>query len=127
MAFEQPLGLCGVLPSSGNLSSSQYLAVVENSSGQVAVQGSSGHACIGVLQNDPGVAGYGATYMYNGITKMVAGAQLSTPGVPIMSNGSGQAVAWTTTNCALGFLLDTASGAGALCTVQLNCTPGGVS
>jgi hypothetical protein len=126
MAFEQPLGLCGVLPSSGNLSSSQYLAVVENSSGQVAVAGGN-VACIGVLQNDPGVAGYGATYMYAGITKMVAGAQLSTPGVSIMSDGSGRAIAWTTTHPALGYLLDTASGAGALCTVQLALTPGGVS
>jgi hypothetical protein len=125
MAFEQPLGLCGVLPSSGNLSSSQYLAVV-NTSGQVVVAGGN-VACIGVLQNDPSTAGYGATYMYAGITKMVAGAQMLTPGVSIMSDGSGRAIPWTTTHPALGYLLDTASGAGALCTVQLALTPGGVS
>jgi hypothetical protein len=127
MAFEQPLGLCGILPSSGNLSTSQYLALAENSSGQVVVATSTTAPIIGVLQNDPSAAGNGASFMYAGITKMVAGSALSTPGVQLMINGSGQAIAWTSPNCAVGILLDTASGAGALCSVLLMPSAGKVA
>lgn len=118
MAYEVPVGVSGSLPAHVSLAGSQYLAVYLNGTAGVDVQTSATGPCIGILQNDP-TAGQACNVMFVGITKAVAGAALAAPGIALMVNGSGQLIAQTGTNTIVGYLLDTASGAGVLCTVQL--------
>jgi hypothetical protein len=77
------------LPAAADLSSSQFLAVKVNSSGQAAVA-STGEFCAGILQNKPG-SGQAATVAYGGISKVVAGGNV-TAGMTLAANSSGKLV-----------------------------------
>ena len=107
MAVEAPLGLFS-WPASADLHTNQFCFVTVNSSGQVAVNGTSGADCVGVLQNKPDVAGQGATVAVGGISKVVAGGTI-TPGAEVMSDTSGHAIAATAGNYQLGRYVGTAS------------------
>lgn len=118
MAFEIPILVNGT-HAAGSASLVQFTGCSLNSTGQVVVASGAGVAINGVLQNDPAAIGDPASLMQVGVTKMVAGAALATPGVAISVDNQGRAIAQTGSNATVGFLEDTASGAGVLCSVRL--------
>jgi hypothetical protein len=115
-AFEIPVGVNPAMLAGADLSSSQFLGVTL-SSGKAVVQTSQGGAIIGVLQNNP-KANLPCAIMFAGITKMVAGAALATPGTAVMVDTAGKAIAQTGSNVTIGRTL-TAANSGELVTVQL--------
>lgn len=116
MAFEIPSFTLGTQKANADLSSSQYLAVVINSSGNVAVAGA-GADIAGILQNKP-TAGHACDVCVDGVSKAVAGGSV-TAGAKLMTNASGQLITATATNKAVGIALDSASGAGVVIPVLL--------
>lgn len=93
MAYEIPAFDLGTLVASGDLSTSQYLFVNVNGSGEVAVA-AAGDPAIGVLQNKPSAQGRSATVRVLGVSKVEAGAAI-TVGARVASNASGKAVTAT--------------------------------
>lgn len=77
------------LPAAADLSASQFLAVKVDSNGRAAVAGA-GEFCVGILQNKPG-SGQAATVAYAGISKVVAGGNI-TAGMSVAANASGKLV-----------------------------------
>ncbi len=120
MAFEIP-GFSYTLEAAGDLSASQFAAVVVDSNGQAAVAGAA-VTIAGVLQNDPAAIGEASTIVQTGITKMLAGAAV-TVGDLVMTDGSGRAITATATNPPLGTALQAAANADEIIPVLL--LPGG--
>jgi len=118
MAREQRL-LPLSLPSSGDLSTKQYLFVDVNSSGQVVVVSSTGGKAIGVLQNNPNAVGLGADVATLGISKVIASAAI-TAGAEVSSTNAGQAKTAATTEQILGRAMNTTTGAGEILEVLLD-------
>lgn len=74
MAYDIP-GLDISLPAASDLSSSQFLAVKINSSGQIALAGA-GDAAVGVLQDTPASGQVGSVRL-SGVTRMVCGGTVT--------------------------------------------------
>ena len=89
MAIETP-GFSFSLEASGDLSASQFRALVADSVGQAAVAGA-GVAIVGVLQNDPSAVDRAAGIMNTGITKMVSGAAVAA-GAGVETDAVGRAI-----------------------------------
>jgi len=83
-----------------DLSASQYCGVDLNSTGELVLP-SAGAAIVGVLQNDPAVAGRSGSYQYFGISKMKLGGTVAV-GDFVKVDSSGRAVAATAGNVAEG-------------------------
>lgn len=78
----------------GATGSGQFLAVVLTSAGRtVAIAGTAGVQCYGILQSKP-ASGAAADVAIFGITKAVAGGTIAAAAA-LMTNASGQVVAWT--------------------------------
>lgn len=90
-----------------DLSSSQYLGVVLNSSAKAAVAGV-GTRIVGVLQNKPKTTDT-AQVRVMGVTKMVAGGTVAA-GDPVCVNASGQAI--TAVAASGNYIVGTAEEAG---------------
>lgn len=65
------------LPAAADFSSSQYLIVDVNSSGQAALVTTQGANAVGVLQDNPGAAGRAARIAIGGVLKVMAGATIA--------------------------------------------------
>lgn len=120
-AFEIPI-LNVPFGSGEDDSAAQFKGVTLDSNGHTIVQTSGGGNIVGVLQNKP-TATQQATVMVQGVTKMVAGAALTTPGTVLKVDTSGRAVSRGGSGTAIGTLLTAAAGAGDLCTVLLQIQP----
>jgi hypothetical protein len=101
-----------------DLSSSQYLFGIINSSGVVVVNTSAGGVVDGVIQDDPDTAGFAVTLECLGVTRCVAGGTV-TQGDLIMSDAAGKGVTATTTNYFRGRAL-TAAASGEIFALQLS-------
>jgi hypothetical protein len=77
--------------SAGNLSGSQYRAVVMDASGRVGVIGVAGARPDGILQNAPLAAGQPAEVQRGGSAKWLAGGAFNI-GDPVMSDNQGRCV-----------------------------------
>jgi hypothetical protein len=75
--------------SAGNLSGSQYRAVVMDASGRVGVIGVAGARPDGILQNAPLAAGQPAEVQRGGSAKWLAGGAFNI-GDPVMSDNQGR-------------------------------------
>ena len=118
MATEQNLE-CISIPSSGDLSASQYLGIDINSSGLAAVVASSGAEGIGILQNKPTSTSEAATVATEGISKAVAGAAI-TAGAKVMFSAAGKVITATGTGKhVIGKAVTAASGDGIVISVLL--------
>jgi hypothetical protein len=65
------------LPAAADLSSYQYRAVKQDSSGNAALCSVDGEKAMGLLQNDPDAAGKAASIMVQGASKAVAGGTIA--------------------------------------------------
>lgn len=88
------------VPASGDLSSSQYLFMTINSSGQAAATGD-GAAADGVLQNDPAASGREAVIATAGRVKVKLGGTVAA-GDDVASDTNGKAVSAATGDVILG-------------------------
>jgi hypothetical protein len=107
------------LTAAADLSAKQNLFVVPSGDNGCNACGAGGDA-IGTLGNKP-VSGAIAEVLVGPIVPIKLNATLSA-GAEVMSDASGKAIAWTTTNRSLGFLL---VGGGAGDTVEMLFTQGG--
>ncbi len=106
MAYEIP-DFTYTLPAADDLSANQYRFLV--ATGGNATLAGAGVASVGVLQNDPSVAGQAAGIMATGISKVVAGAAV-VAGTKVMTDAQARAITATGTNFVVGVAL-TAAGA----------------
>lgn len=116
MSIEIP-GRLIPLEASADLSANQHRFLVVDANGQVAVAGA-GVLAVGVLQNDPAAQGEAATVMLDGVSKVVAGAAV-TSGAEVASDASGRAVTAATGNRVNGIALETCANAGEVIAVAL--------
>lgn len=111
------------LVAGADLSSSQYLFVKLNASGQAVICNGATDSPIGVLQNDP-ASGEEASVLVVGGTKLVAGAAIN-PGIKIGTGANAKAdakVAGTdTTEYTVGVVLLASSADGDIITAVINC------
>jgi len=89
------------LPANADLSASQFLFVLLNTSGRVAVVASAGGDADGVLTNKPTVAGEAASVQIGGIAKVVAGGTI-TAGDKVQSDAAGKALTAASADHVLG-------------------------
>lgn len=116
MAYEVTGFKLGTLLANADLTASQYLFVVANSSSKVALAGA-GVDVLGVLNNDPNT-NQSAEVVVNGVAKVRAGAAVAA-GAKVMANASGQAITATATNKAVGVALAAAAAANEVIPVLL--------
>jgi hypothetical protein len=90
-AFEAYLDIIPGLDAGVDLTNYRYHLVKMNSGGDVIPCSAAGEAVLGVLQDNPSVAGRGAGVAFNGITKCIAGAAIAR-GAFVATNASGRAV-----------------------------------
>lgn len=102
-------------PFTGLNSTGQYLGVVISGSKTVAPDATGGAVIYGILQNAPAV-GQAADVGIFGISKGVMGAS-ATAGAQLMTNSAGRLITGTSTNHRFAILLETATGAGQVCSV----------
>lgn len=96
----------------------QFLAVIMSGSRTVSPAGASAQIA-GILQNDPAV-GQAANIAFSGVTKAVAGAAI-TAGASLQTDASGRVITATVgTNPAIGYAIESASGANAIVTICLS-------
>lgn len=91
MAIEVP-GFCLSMEAGADLSAKQHFAVKLNSSGQVVAIAAVTDRPFAILQDKPAAQGRAASLMFNGVSKMVAGANLAT-GDEVTVDNTGRAVA----------------------------------
>lgn len=115
-AFSSP-GRKLSLEAAADLSSSQFLGAVVNSSGDAAVAGI-GVPIIGVIQNKPAAAGRATELMVTGTTKMFSGAAV-TAGDDVAVDAAGKAVDAASGNHVLGLALTTVANADEILSVEL--------
>lgn len=115
MAYEVP-GHQNTLLAAADLRSSQFRAVVVNSSGRAALAGAAARD-VGILQNTPNI-GEAGTIMWDGVSKVVAAAAIAA-GALVATNASGQALTATTTQPSFGVARTAAGGANEVIAVQL--------
>ena len=119
MATEQ-LNSNGVFtkPSNGDLSGSQFYAVMINSSGNMVVASALGQRVLGIQQNKPNAAGLPLAYASAGITKAVASAAISA-GALVTTAADGRVVTAASTHFILGIAVSAAGAANDVLEVQL--------
>lgn len=100
MAYEEGLR-CITLEAGADLSTKQYLFMVQATDGQVDPAGTQGIDVTGVLQNKPDAAGKAATIAIEGISKVVAGGAIN-PGALVMTSNAGKALTAASTALAVG-------------------------
>lgn len=93
-----------------DLSTKQFLFVVQASDGQVDPVGTQGIDATGVLCNKPSAAGQAAEVAIYGIAKVIAGGAIN-PGAKVMSDNTGKAIAASSTAFALGTHVGTVAAA----------------
>lgn len=98
------------LPASGDLSSSQYLSMVVNSSGEAAAAGV-GAKIAGILQNKPDAAGKAASVQVDQISKYIAGTGGVTAGDELEAEAGGKLVTLST-GASVGIALETTAADG---------------
>lgn len=109
MAYEIP-GKMITLPAGADLSSSQYLFVTADTSGNAVLPGSTeGVSILGVLQNKP-TSGQAASVMIDGVSKVRAISSTVAAGDIIAASSAGYAVATVTGDNAVGHILAGTSG-----------------
>jgi len=86
----------------GDLSAAQFKFVTLAADGQVDVTASAGGNAIGVLLNNPAVAGYAATVCMSGDVMVEAGGTI-TAGDQIQSSATGTALLAATGDVVLGY------------------------
>ena len=86
----------------GDLSAAQFKFVTLAADGQVDVTASAGGNAIGVLLNNPAVAGYAATVCVSGDVMVEAGGTI-TAGDQIQSSATGTALLAATGDVVLGY------------------------
>lgn len=97
----------------------QFVGVQFDANGNVNAASVAGAAIVGVSQDTP-ATGSPCPVRALGVTKMVAGAALATPGVALSVNNLGQAIPQASTDITIGYLLDvTAAAAGDIVSVRL--------
>lgn len=77
------------LPAAADLTTKQFLAIKVDSNGKAAVAGA-GEFAAGILQNKP-AAGQAATVAYGGISKAIAGGNI-TAGMTLAADANGKVV-----------------------------------
>lgn len=127
MAFEIPGFTDGTRPAGADLSSSQYLFVKLNSSGQVVAIAANTDKPYGILQNAP-TSGQPAEVMLAGISKVQGDANLAKAD-QIGASADGQAAAYVpgtdTTKYIVGEVIDDNAAAAGLAVVAFNCLGAG--
>ncbi len=96
-------------PADVDLSASQFCGVDLNATGELVLP-SAGAAIVGILQNDPAVAGRAGTYQFFGITKMKLGGtvaigdfvKVDTAGRAVTASGAEVAAGAAIGKCTLG-------------------------
>lgn len=116
MATQEAL-TCITREAGADLSAKQYHFVNMSSDGQVDAVASAGAQGIGVLQDKPTAAGQAACIAVYGVSKVVAGADV-TAGNRVQADGNGKAIAATTGDFVMGVAL-TAGNSGDLIEVLL--------
>jgi hypothetical protein len=119
MAVESPLihdGSSCVAAADYSSGAAQYCAVSLTAARTVTLTGA-GAQSYGILQNKPAL-GQAADVGILGVSKGQAGAAFSA-GVPLMSNASGQLIAWTSSNFVVGQSIDAATAEYQLVSVAL--------
>ena len=102
-----------------DLSSSQYLIVQLDSSGDIEIGEGATDLLVGVLQNKP-ESGGSALYRFLGTTKVVASAAIAI-GALVTSASDGEAVTTTTDkDVVIGRALEAAGAAGDIIEIQLS-------
>lgn len=110
MASDGNLQCIPGLEAGADLSAAQY-RFMELTTGQATRINTQGELAVGVLQNAPAAQHRAAEVAYAGVTKVVAGATVTTS-VKVMSDNEGRAIDWTTGNHALGVALEAGAAAG---------------
>lgn len=104
---------------SADLSASQYEIVDVNSSGKIAVVGTKGAKCLGVLQNKPSASGMPCEVAVGNVAKVAAGAAV-TAGSEVISDATGRAIAKDAgRQFVLGTALESAATAGVIIPVLI--------
>jgi hypothetical protein len=116
MAYDIPGFQLGTKVASVDLSSAQFLAVVVNSSGKIALAGA-GVAIAGILNNTPG-ADQACKVIVSGVSKTRVGAAVA-EGDKLTPNGSGQLITATEGDAVVGTALGAASNANDIIPVLL--------
>lgn len=123
MAWEIP-GQQIPFQAAADLSAQQFRAVKLDSNGQIAAIAAVTDIPLGILQDKPGAAGRAGCVMLDGVSKMVAGANLA-KGDRVGVDATGRAVAYVagtdTTKYAIGTVLEDNSVANGLVTVMFDC------
>lgn len=79
------------LPAAADLSANQFRAVRVNSSAQAAACSAAGQFVIGIQQNKPSAAGVPVNFLYSGVSKAVAGGNI-TAGMEVAVAADGRLV-----------------------------------
>lgn len=117
MAYEVPGNMNGNHVANADLTGSQYLAVVVNSAGKIALAAGPAVDILGILQNKPNTD-QPAQVMVDGISKAKAGAAIAI-GAKVTANASGLLITAVATNKAVGFAVTAAGAANDVFSVQL--------
>ena len=120
MAYENALTVITAVAGT-DLSAKQYYFVTLASDGQIDPSGD-GDRSLGVLQDDPSAAGQAAAVAVAGISKVVAGGNI-TVGQTVTSTSTGKAKTAASGDVIMGIALATSSGDGQIIPVLLQ--PGG--
>lgn len=96
----------------GDISAEQY-TFFKRGANDTVVQSGAGEAAVGVLWNDPAVAGRMAVVITGGEPNVYAGGAI-TVGDEIASDANGNAVTAASTNIVVGIARETVGGAGEL-------------
>jgi hypothetical protein len=91
MAYEGNLQCIPGVVAAGDLSSHQFKFMKIDTNGEVALNTTAGAFVAGVLQNKPTAQGAAASVAYDGVSKVVAGSNV-TKGDPVRSDVDGKAV-----------------------------------
>jgi len=123
MAFEVP-GFQFSFEAGADLSAHMHKFVKLNSSGQVVLCAAVTDRPIGILQNKPNAVGVPASVMINGISKLIAGANLAKAD-QIGTDAAGLAAVYApgtdTTKYVVGIVLDDNSATNGLVSVLFDC------
>lgn len=117
MAYKGALTSIPGAVAGADLSSSQFLFAVANSSGTFIVNTTAGGPVLGVIQDNP-ASGEAVNVAFSGVTKVVAGAAVAA-GARVMSSAAGKAVTATSTNNFRGVALEAATADGDIITMLL--------
>lgn len=120
MAYEIPGFTLGTLLANADLSSSQYLFGVVNSSSKIAVAGA-GVAATGVINNAP-TADLPVELIVTGVARVKASAAIAA-GAKVASTAAGKAVTAATTAFVMGIALEAAGADNEIIAVLLH-SPG---